>query len=100
MALVSLEMVKKAVRADDFTVDDNYLSFLTEAAESHIIERTNRTVQELLDMGGGELPLPIAQAVLLVVGHWYNQREGVSGVQMHEVPMGVETLVRPYRRLV
>lgn len=100
MSLVSLELVKKAVRADDFADDDDYLAFLTESAEEFIIRTTNRTDDELLAMGGGELPRPLVQAVMLTVGHWYNQREDASGVQMHSIPMGVTALVSQYTRLV
>lgn len=89
-----------AVRADDTTIDDEYLGFLTEAAGKHVLTMTNRTVDDLMSMGDGTLPEPITQAILLLVGHWYNQRESVSGMQMYEVPMGVEALVKPYRRLV
>ena len=51
-------------------------------------------------MGGGEtLPATLQQAVLLIAGHWYNQREAVSGVQMAEVPYTLQALVKPYRKL-
>lgn len=98
MGLVSLDLVKKAVRADDFTADDNYLSFLLDAAEKHLLKRTNRTIYELFEEDG-DLPTPLKQAVLMLVGHWYNQREAASGVQMAEVPLGFEALVKPYIRL-
>lgn len=51
-------------------------------------------------MGDGEqLPATLQQAVLLIAGHWYNQREAVSGVQMAEVPYTLQALVKPYRKL-
>ena len=84
---VNLELLKKHVRADDFRDDDEYLQHLLEAAE------------ELQELGGGEWPKPLQQAVLLAAGHWYNQREAVSGVQMAEVPYTLTALVKPYRKL-
>lgn len=100
MALVDLELLKKHVRADDFTDDDDYLSHLLEAAEEHILTATNRTQAELLELGDGEsLPASLQQAVLLVAGHWYNQREAVSSVQMSEVPYTLQALIKPYRKL-
>ena len=42
----------------------------------------------------------LQQAVLLIAGHWYNQREAVSGVQMAEVPYTMQALIKPYRKLV
>lgn len=48
----------------------------------------------------GEEPWPIRQAVLLLVGHWYQNRENVVvGTIVQELPQGVRALVAPYRRL-
>lgn len=100
MAFVKLELLKKHVRADDFSDDDDYLVQLLGAAEEYVIRATNRDADELLEMGGGEqLPASLQQAVLLIAGHWYNQREAVSGVQMAEVPYTLQALVKPYRKL-
>lgn len=43
------------------------------------------------------VPTPIKQAILLMVGHWYANREAVSEGSMSEVPMAVDALLRPYR---
>lgn len=100
MATTKLELLKKHVRADDFSSDDEYLTQLLNAAEEYVVMATNRTTGELLEMGGGEaLPVSLQQAVLLIAGHWYNQREAVSGVQMAEVPYTLQALVKPYRKL-
>ncbi|TGY07129.1 head-tail connector protein [Bacteroides acidifaciens] len=100
MATVKLELLKKHVRADDFSSDDEYLAHLLSAAEEYVCTATNRTTAELLEMGDGEqLPATLQQAVLLIAGHWYNQREAVSGVQMAEVPYTLQALVKPYRKL-
>ena len=50
--------------------------------------------------GDGKLPATLQQAVLMIAGHWYNQREAVSGVQMAEVPYTLQALIKPYRKLV
>lgn len=100
MATVDLELLKKHVRADDFADDDEYLAHLLDTAEQYVCTATNRDAAELLEMGGGEkLPAMIQQAVLLIAGHWYNQREAVSGVQMAEVPYTLQALIKPYRKL-
>ncbi|MBM6944614.1 MULTISPECIES: head-tail connector protein [Bacteroides] len=101
MATVDIALLKQHVRADDFSDDDQYLAHLLEAAEQYVTEATNRSSDELLAMGGGEhLPATLQQAVLLIAGHWYNQREAVSGVQMAEVPYTLQALIKPYRKLV
>lgn len=100
MATVDLELLKKHVRADDFADDDEYLAHLLDAAEQYVCTATNRDAAELLEMGGCEkLPAMLQQAVLLIAGHWYNQREAVSGVQMAEVPYTLQALIKPYRKL-
>ena len=100
MAVVSLALFKKHVRADDFADDDEYLEHLLSTAEVVVITSTNRTARELVDVNTGEFPAPIKHAVMMLAAHWYNQRESVSTVQMHEVPDALQALVKPYRKLV
>jgi uncharacterized phiE125 gp8 family phage protein len=42
-------------------------------------------------------PQALKQAVLLLVGHWYQSRETAQPGTMHELPYGVEALCRLYR---
>lgn len=99
MAVVSLALFKKHVRADDFADDDEYLQHLLDTAESAVITATNRSPEELEQMGDGQLPTPIKHAILMIGAHWYNQRESVSSVQMHAVPDALQALIKPYRKL-
>lgn len=97
----SLALLKKQVRADDFSQDDAYLEHLLDTAKETVITATNRTEAELREMDSeGHLPKMLLQAALMLATHWYNQRESVAAVAMHEVPDSVQALVKPYRRLV
>ena len=97
----SLALLKKQVRADDFSQDDAYLEHLLDTAKETVITATNRTEAELREMDSeGHLPKMLLQAALMLAAPWYNQRESVSSVAMHEVPDSVQALVKPYRRLV
>lgn len=97
----SLALLKKQVRADDFSQDDAYLKHLLDTAKETVITATNRTEAELREMDSeGHLPKMLLQAALMLAAHWYNQRESVAAVAMHEVPDSVQALVKPYRRLV
>lgn len=98
MAVVSLALFKKHVRCDDFDEDDEYLGHLLETAEEAVISATNRDLSEL--MSGGDFPLRLKQAIMMLAAHWYNQRESVSGTQMYEVPDTLQALIRPFRKLV
>lgn len=99
MAVVSLALFKKHVRADDFADDDEYLQHLLDTAEGAVITATNRTKEELVQMGNGDVPTPIKHAIMMLGAHWYNQRESVSNVQMHAVPDSLQALIKPYRKL-
>lgn len=48
---------------------------------------------------GGSLamPGPIRQALLLLVGHLYENREDSTEVALSRIPLGIESLLQPYR---
>lgn len=47
-----------------------------------------------------DVPAPIKAAILLMVGHWYRNRQAVATDQsVTETPMGVDALLAPYRVL-
>ncbi len=82
---------------DDYNGDDEYLLHLLSVAESHVITATNRSFEELtID---GELPLELQQAVLLIGGHFFANREAVSKINMNEVPYTIQALIKPFRKL-
>ena len=48
--------------------------------------------------GYATVPAPLRQAALLLVGHWYTNREAVvTGTITAEIPLGVEHLIHNYR---
>ena len=48
----------------------------------------------------GDVPEAIRQAILMMVGHWFENREAVgAGVLFNELPMAVQALLTPYRRV-
>lgn len=101
MAELNLTLLKKHVRADDFSDDDTYLQHLLDTATEAVIKATNRTEEELHTIAGGNcLPNMLNQAVLMLAAHWYNQRESVATAQMSEVPDSMAALVKPFRKLV
>ena len=97
--LTDFDLFRKHCRADAFDDETEYLRFLLEAAEEAIVNATNRSAAELVEMGGGEFPRSLRIAVYSLGAHWYNQREGVAAVQMHEVPATFNACVKPFQRL-
>jgi uncharacterized phiE125 gp8 family phage protein len=48
--------------------------------------------------GRDAAPAPLKVAVLMLVGHWYRNREAVvTGTTTAEVPMAVQSLIAPFR---
>ncbi|MBA3576189.1 MAG: phage head-tail connector protein [Sphingomonas sp.] len=46
-----------------------------------------------------DVPAPLKVAILLMVGHWYANREAVGVGSLAELPMGAAALLAPYRRI-
>ena len=44
-----------------------------------------------------DVPYPIRQALLLIIGHWFENRETVGPVNLKEVPMAATHLIQAYR---
>ncbi len=46
------------------------------------------------------VPQAIKQAMLLLIGHWYENREGsIVGTSVSELPLAVSALLAPFRRV-
>lgn len=43
------------------------------------------------------LPAPLRHAMLLMIGHWYENREEAMTVATHQIPMGATHLMQGYR---
>jgi uncharacterized phiE125 gp8 family phage protein len=43
-----------------------------------------------------QVPRPLRQAMLLMIGHWYENRSAVEACELNEVPMAVKALLSPY----
>lgn len=47
--------------------------------------------------GIAAVPTAIKHAILLMVGHWYENREAVTETKVTDLPMAVASLLNPYR---
>lgn len=82
--------------------DDELLTIYAAAAKDLAQEYLNlplfdTEVPEDVDEGvviGGKVKL----AIMLAVGHWYENRENSSETQLHEVPMGFYDLLKGKRK--
>lgn len=99
MAVVNLELFKKHVNADDFTEDDDLLQVYLDAAEAYVVAATNRTLDELTEIGGGTFPVQLSQAIMLLAADSYNNRENSQSMQFREVPYGATAMIKQFRKL-
>ncbi len=100
MAVTELTTLKQYVHATEFDDDDEALQLILDASEDYVVRATGRTKEELLEMGGGEkLPNQLSLAVLMVAAARYAQPEGESTQQAHELPFGVTTMIKQFRKL-
>lgn len=47
--------------------------------------------------GYGSLPASIKHAALLLIGHWYENREAATEAKLNDIPFAVDALLMPYR---
>lgn len=101
--MIALSLVKQQLRVfhDD---EDELIQGYTDAALSAFETWTNRTLtdpaQALPDPPGNAIALSksIQQGALLLIGHWYANRETVAvGVSAVELPMATNALWNPHR---
>lgn len=94
---LDLITIKKALNIDlDYNGDDELLLIYLESALLTIANKMDRKYEELID-DDGNIPTPLMQAALMLIGGWYNVRESFTFAQTKETPMGVQYLLDCYR---
>ena len=97
MTCIPLELAKKHLNLDeDYTEDDEYILGLIGAAKGAVEKALNASLERLAEENGGELPLAIIQAILLMVGNFYQNRE-ITGSKAAALPYNFEYLVNLYK---
>lgn len=91
-------ILKKHLNIDeDYIEDDEYIKALTLAAENAVENHIARPLTEIIDSSTGKLPPSVNHAILLLVGHWYANRESVSFAQGQTIPLSYEYLLQSYK---
>lgn len=95
MRYITVEDVKRHLYID-FEADDKIIADYIDAAQSIIEKYLNVKLCDL--MVNEQLPFPILQAIKIMVGNLYNNREGVSfNAVPYRVPFSFEYLLQPYK---
>lgn len=91
------------------TLSTDVYELLTDAAGAYVAEKADQTwpgtkdraaaVSVTFVAGEATAPAAIKAAILLLIGHLYENREAVGPDAMSELPMAVSALIAPYRRV-
>lgn len=95
--MVTVTLQELMTQTNALPEDATLLELYADAAEEQIEVDINRPLSELIPEGEDSYPKKIKLAVLLLVGHWYRNREAFSTVEMKEVPKTYNTLVASFR---
>ena len=98
MKWLTLQLIKQNSRIDG-NEEDNILTLYGNSAEQQVLNDTARTYEELVEMGGGDVPVDIVHASLMLADFAYQQRSPVDRLQWYQVPYTYDKLIRPYMRL-
>ncbi|HCM2949795.1 head-tail connector protein [Klebsiella pneumoniae] len=97
----TIEMLRAQCRIDiDDTTEDEVLTLYYGAARRKAESFINRHLYEEVpetDPDGLVIADDILLALMLLVGHWYENREESSDAAKTSIPFGFTSLIEPYR---
>lgn len=94
---IELDKIKKHLNIDaDFTDDDSYLLAISDVAQEIVQKHIDCTFDEIAKSEGA-IPAPLLQAVLLMIGNLYNNRESVAFTTAVEIPHSYDYLLSLYK---
>ena len=89
--MITLELARYHLKVDDDDPqENNYISLLIEASTSYVSSLTNIP-------NDPEAPETYKVATLLLIAHWYANREAVSEGLLNKVPYGFSMLLDSLR---
>ena len=93
---ISKELAKHHLQIDeDYNDDDEYLVLLIQAAEDAVSKHLDIPLKNLIQ--NGVLPASIIQAILLLIGNFYANREPISYSTVVKIPYTVDYLLSLYK---
>lgn len=93
---VTIDEIKQHLYID-FEADDAMLADMIQASEDIIQKYLNTTFEDIIDEYGS-LPISLKQAIKIMVGNLYANRESVSfNAYPSKIPYSYEYLLQPYK---
>ena len=95
---LTIEIIKKHCNIDSNEDDDLLIQYRYAATQmvGNIINQDASFMCGTLDDLDVENNICISQAILMLIGHFYKNRDAVSGINQNSIPFGVEALLAPY----
>lgn len=95
---ISLDKIKRQLNLDsNYKEEDCMIIDLYNVAEEIVKRHIDcPDLKQLLDEKG-DLPAPLNQAILLLIGNFYIQRESISDTPIYNVPNSYEYILSLYQ---
>jgi len=87
--MITQDLVNEHLRLDG-DADEDYVAYLIEAATEYVSALTQITNDE-------DAPRRYDHACLLIIGHWYQNREAVTEQNLQQIPFGARMLINQLR---
>ena len=98
MQYLNLDLIKKHLNIDDgFHDDDSYLEALGDIGEEVTEKHIDVSLKKLTADNNGKIPTPLKQAMLLLLGTYYSNRENVAFASSAEIPVTYSYLLSLYQ---
>ena len=95
MNYITLEQIKSHCRIDS-DLEDEYLEVLGAGAEEAVLAILNRTLDDLKEANGGDVPQMVVIATLMLVEQHYKERGVVSAGNLSAIPYNFDFMVKPW----
>ena len=98
MEYLNLDLIKKHLNIDsDFHVDDSYIEALGDVVEEVTEKHIDVSLKKLTADNNGKIPAPLKQAMLLLLGTYYSNRENIAFASSSEIPLSYSYLLSLYQ---
>ena len=82
---------------ESFHDDDSYLEALGDVVEEVTEKHIDVSLKKLTADNNGKIPAPLKQAMLLLCGSYYSNRENVAFASSSEIPLSFNYLLSLYQ---
>lgn len=96
--MIDVEKVKKHLNIDDeYNGDDNYIASLISVAKEIVEKHINQNLTSICEENDGILPKALEQAMLLLIGTYYANRETITYTSATELPLSYSYILDLYK---